>query len=357
MSLPTEPTILDVTLRDGSYLINHQYTPEVVSEVAVKLFEAGIKNVEISHGAGIGSRMMGMAGLVDDEELLEAAKKAAPNIDISIFISPMDFCLPLIPGLVDFISLGRVGVNIDEVEKAEKFIQKLKKYNKTVSVQLVRSHGRTPEQVGVAAKKAQELGADIVYLVDTFGSFTPEEVKTYLAAMHSQIKIATGFHGHNHIGLALANTLQAWKQGATWLDASILGLGRGSGNTNLASLIFKYQQKEMFSKISVPKLGDIWNENLKLLFQTPPHSRLRDIAYSQSKLDFPSDPFFELLAHFFHQNVWEFSTNVRSFIGESLQVSDDDLKRIFEKYGEDYENFISKMKEDSPNDTQTNSDH
>ena len=48
-----------------------------------------------------------------------------------------------------------------------------------------------------ATRLLTEMGADVVYLVDSFGSFTPEEIKKYLQAIQSKTKIPLGFHGHH----------------------------------------------------------------------------------------------------------------------------------------------------------------
>jgi 4-hydroxy 2-oxovalerate aldolase len=72
-----------------------------------------------------------------------------------------------------------------------------------------------------------------VYIVDSFGAMYSEQVRKltqmYKAAMDGTGK-EVGFHGHNNMQLAFANTIEALISGANRLDATISGLGRGAGN-------------------------------------------------------------------------------------------------------------------------------
>jgi 4-hydroxy 2-oxovalerate aldolase len=329
------PKILDVTIRDGSNLVNHKISPKNVSDISAKLSGSGIDYMEVSHGCGIGGKMMGFPGLVDDEELMEAAKKSAPDIPLSAFISPNEYSLPLIPALIDFFELGRVGTNVDEVIKAEKIIEKLKKYNKKVALNLVRAHAKDAAFVGQAAKRAEELGAEIVYLVDTFGSFTPKETGEYINAIQSEVKIEIGFHGHNHSGLAVSNALMAWNQGAQWLDASLMGVGRGPGNTNLEILVNVLHQKGFRQEINLHALCQATAEEVYPLFQHPPQIKLRDLVFSKNRIDLMPDDTLDFIASLLHLPLTELGKRLGKIKGEAVQISDDHIKTIIEEEGED----------------------
>ena len=353
MTTLPDPQILDVTIRDGSYLLNHQVSPKMVSDIVPFLAESGLDFMEVSHGCGIGARMMGIPGLADDEELMEAAKKAAPKIRLSAFIGPQDFSLPLIPALVDFMDLGRVGANVDQVTKADKIVAKLKKYKKKASVQLVRAHARPPDFAAKAAKQAEDIGADLVYLVDTFGSFAPNDVTEYLQAIKEVIKIPFGFHGHNHSGMAMANTLAAWRAGATWLDASLLGVGRGAGNTNLESLVTLLQSHGFKKEIKLDILCQATRLKILPLFEKPPSSGYRDLMFSKEKFDFTPDYILELLAQYLHMPLEKFAKQFRKIMGDSIQATDDHIEAFLKSQGEDVGKLLSLLKGKPPNEPQT----
>lgn len=342
MPLP-EPKILDVTVRDGGYLINHQYSPELVANIARGLSKAGIQYAEISHGVSIGGKMMGLPALVDDEELMVAAKTAAPDLKISAFISALDFALPLIPALVDFFEIGRVGTNVDEVDKAKKVVKKLKKYDKIVSCQLVRTHGRSPEIAGEAARIAEDMGADIIYVVDSYGSMTPKDVKEYISAVQSNTKAEIGFHGHNHIGLAVSNAITAWESGATWLDASLMGIGRSPGNTILEALVQVLQMEGYRKEVNVAKLCETTEKVMMPIFHHTPFPSMADLLLSAEKLDYSHPELLQIFAGMLHISLEEFIFSIHNKVRDGLFIGNEHLEAVFEKAGIDFKQVTASL--------------
>jgi len=288
---------------------------------------------------------MGFPAIVDDEELLSAAKEAAPNLKISIFLSPVDIVLPIIPGVLNFFELGRIGVHVDEVNTAEKFVNKLKKYGKQVSIQLVRCHARPPEETAAAAKLAENMGADIVYVVDTFGSMHPAEVKEYLAAVQSVTKVQTGFHGHNTLGLAVSNSLAAAEQGANWLDASLLGVGRGAGNAQIETLSHDLRHLGANTGIQTEGLFRAIEEIVLPIFKAPPTSRYIDLLFSEDRLDFSPSSFVELCAHAVNTDVEDFLLQLQHGMGISSYLREEHLKKTVLDYGVDYSKLIEVLRD------------
>ncbi|MCE9626249.1 MAG: hypothetical protein K8R69_12500 [Deltaproteobacteria bacterium] len=344
MQQSKQPNILDVTVRDGGYLINHNFTPEKVAQIAKGLSDAGISHAEISHGVGIGGKMIGFPAIADDEELLSAAKQAAPDLKLSVFVSPIDIALPILPGLLEYFEIGRVGVNVNQVVEAAKYVQKLKKYEKKVSIQLTRCHALPPEETVKAAKAAEELGADIVYVVDTFGSMFPEEARDYVAAVRAEIKVEVGFHGHNTMGLAIPNSMAAWEAGASWLDASLMGVGRGAGNANLEALVFLLQGQGLKKDVRLDKLCEASSDFILPLFLNPPSIHYTELLLSQEKIDFTPASFLDLCSNAAGVPLENFLMEVHHKMGASLLITDEHLRQTLQEYGIDYQKLLEVLK-------------
>ncbi|KAA6307670.1 2-isopropylmalate synthase, partial [termite gut metagenome] len=107
---------------------------------------------------------------------------------------------------------------------------------------------------------AQELGAGRVRFADTLGIMTPSSVAQTIVYLKENLTIPIDFHGHNDFGLATANALSAWENGAQVISCSILGLGERAGNTSLEEIagILQYLRKDIqgFDFVVLKKLCD-----------------------------------------------------------------------------------------------------
>lgn len=84
----------------------------------------------------------------------------------------------------------------------------------------------------------RELRVARVYLADTLGVFSPEDVFRYVDLMVSTWpEVDFEFHGHNDYGLAVANSLVSIRAGARGVHTSVNGMGERSGNTSLAEVV------------------------------------------------------------------------------------------------------------------------
>lgn len=82
----------------------------------------------------------------------------------------------------------------------------------------------------------QNIQPDIFYLADSNGRLMPFDFLEYIQCIKSVYPDKEiGIHAHNHMGLALSNTINI--DSVDYVDATINGFGKGGGNTNLEHLI------------------------------------------------------------------------------------------------------------------------
>ena len=110
------------------------------------------------------------------------------------------------------------------------------------------------------AKKMEEYGAEAIIIMDSAGAYLPTDVHTRICALVDSLDIAVGFHAHNNLGFALANSVEAVLAGASLVDGSARGFGAGSGNANLEALVAVLEKMGIRTKIELYKILDagIW---------------------------------------------------------------------------------------------------
>lgn len=232
--------ILDCTLRDGSYANNFEFTADQTSTIVSRLEFSGINWIEVGHGVGLGasSEKYGIAA-ESDEAYMAATASAVKDSKWGMF------CIPGIADLSDLERAGdydmdfvRLGINPGDLYKAEKFIDKAKSLGMVVCLNFMKSYTVSPDLFSNYVREATESGADITYLVDSAGGMMPNEIFEYYNTIANDVPEAKmGFHGHNNLGLSVANSLIALENGAVMVDVSLKGMGRSAGNTPSEQLI------------------------------------------------------------------------------------------------------------------------
>lgn len=251
--------ILDTTLRDGSYAVDFQFDAHDTSVIASALDQNGIKYIEIGHGIGLnGSANQKMKAASSDIEYIEAAANSVKKGKWGMFFIPgigreEDIKLASRYGM-DFI---RIGTNVTEIEQAEKYIYLAKELGMMVSSNFMKTYAVSADEVGKKAAIVQSYGAEIVSLVDSAGGMFPEDIEEYFTAIRRYTDVALGYHGHNNMGMVVANTLRAIELGAKIVDTSLRGLGRSAGNAPTETVLFALKRKNIDLGIDPIKLMDI----------------------------------------------------------------------------------------------------
>ncbi len=224
--------LLDCTLRDGSYALNHQFTVADTARICAALEGAGLRMIEVGHGVGLGASgpRHGFAAETD-EAYLRAAAGALKQAKYGAFFIPgigtmahLDMARQCGMGFV------RVGTNITQYKDAKDYIIHAKNLGFEVSYNAMKSYVVTPRDFLTCVRDTVAWGADAVFLVDSAGGMLPGEVSQYIRLMRDNLEVQVGFHGHNNLMMASANNLAALAEGATVLDTTLQGIGRGSGN-------------------------------------------------------------------------------------------------------------------------------
>lgn len=261
--------ILETTIRDGSYAIDFQFSVEDTAVIAVGLEKAGFRLIEIGHGVGLNASNAGKGkAAASDREYLEIASKVLSKAKFGMFFIPgigrkKDLKLAAEYGM----SFVRIGTNVTEAEEAAPYVPYAKALGFTVTLNLMKSYALPLSEFIQKAKLVEGYGVDIIYLVDSAGGMFPEDVRQYITLLKEKTDCDIGFHGHDNLNLALANTLEALKCGATYVDSSLQGMGRSAGNTQTEVLLLVLDKLGYHLGIDILKTMDIGERLIKPLMR------------------------------------------------------------------------------------------
>ncbi|MGJ9385022.1 4-hydroxy-2-oxovalerate aldolase [Salipaludibacillus sp. CF4.18] len=252
-------TITEVALRDGSHAIGHQYTLEQVTAVSKALDEANVPYIEVSHGDGLGgsSQQFGTS-LTDEMKLIEAAVSVSKHAKVAVLLLPGVGTMKDLRQAADIgAKMARVATHVTEADVSPQHINLAKELGMETVGFLMMSHMAPVAKLVEQAKLMESYGADTVYVVDSAGALLPHEVRERIRAMRQELTVNIGFHGHNNLSLAMANTLVAIEEGATRIDGSIRCLGAGAGNTQTEVLIAVLERLGLNTGVDLYKMMDL----------------------------------------------------------------------------------------------------
>ncbi len=251
--------IVDSTLRDGSHAIRHQFSAKQITSYARGAEMAGIPLLIVGHGNGLGasSLHLGMS-LLTDREMLLTAKKELKNTQLGAFLIPGFGTIE--KDIQPAISLGidaiMVACHSTEANITRQHLEYARKKGIKAYGVLMMSHMISAEQLLEQALKMQEYGALGVILMDSAGAYLPQDVTRKVKTLVAGLQIDVGFHAHNNLGLAIANSVAAVEAGATIIDTTSRGLGAGAGNCQQEVLVAVLEKMGIETNLNLYQLID-----------------------------------------------------------------------------------------------------
>ena len=257
--------ILDCTIRDGGYYNHWDFSDDLVNEYVSTLNLTPVKYIEIGYRSFPSTGFKGMYYNISVKRMAEV--KEISNLKIALMVDLKNIQKKEEWGLIldkigDQINLLRLTYNpFDNPEKILDHIKYLKNnYDFKIALNMMyASKWKLDEPIFEYLKSDCEV--DYFYIVDSYGGLTPIDClhiyESVRKNIHESIKI--GFHGHNNLELALANSI-ALIDKVDIIDATVLGMGRGAGNLKLELLLsyLKFHQKYNFELSSLTKLTSLF---------------------------------------------------------------------------------------------------
>ena len=228
--------VVDATLRDGGLVNNFEFSDEFVRALYAANVAAGVDYMEFGYRASknvFNPKEFGKWKFCDEEVLRDIVGENKTGMKIAIMADAgrCDYKTDILPKKDSVVDMIRVACYVHQIPLAIDMIEDAKAKGYEVSCNLMAVSKVAGDELDAGLRMISESSADILYLVDSFGNFYPEQIanyaQRYVSAMNGK---QAGFHGHNNQQLAFANTIEACRWGVNYLDVTVNGMGRGAGN-------------------------------------------------------------------------------------------------------------------------------
>lgn len=256
--------LTDTSLRDGSHAKRHRFTEDHVRSIVSGLDAAGVAVIEVTHGDGLGGSSYNYGfSLVDENVLMKAAADEARTAKIAALMLPGVGTREEIRACADLgVSIVRIATHCTEADVSIQHFGLARELGLETVGFLMMAHSQPPEVLAAQGRIMADAGCECVYVVDSAGALILEEVTDRVSALVDELggDAQVGFHGHENLGLSVANSILAVNAGAVQVDGSTRGFGAGAGNTPLEVFAAVADRRGIRTGIDVLKLIDVAEE-------------------------------------------------------------------------------------------------
>lgn len=243
-----EVKVLDCTIRDGGLMNNWQFSKELVREVFAGLAKSGVDYIELGYRADkkqFSPEEYGPWRFCDEEDLRDVVCDCGAKVSIMCDVGRTDYDT-LLPARDSVVDLTRVATYVPQMEEAVRLGRHCKELGYEVAINIMAVSTVDEADLDAALDRVGAEDFEMIYFVDSFGWFTPEQVQYYCEKYVSRVPNRYfGVHTHNNRQLAFGNSIVALQKGASLVDGTIFGIGRGAGNCPL-ELIMGYLENPRY---------------------------------------------------------------------------------------------------------------
>ena len=237
--------VLDCTVRDGGLINDHRFDDGFVKAVYETCVQAGVDYMELGYRASkkiFAPSQFGAWKYCDEDDVRRIVGDNPTPLKLCVMADAerTDYREDIPPKKESVIDCIRVACYIHQIPVALDMVKDATEKGYETTLNLMAISTVQDRELADALEAIARSPVGTFYVVDSFGSLYSEQVRdltlAFLKALNGTGK-SVGIHAHNNQMLAYANTIEALILGASRLDATIFGMGRGAGNCPLELLI------------------------------------------------------------------------------------------------------------------------
>lgn len=245
MTVRSDIKVLDATIRDGGLVNNFMFTDEFINALYRANVKAGVDYMEFGYKASkelFDVNKFGKWKFCDEDDIRAIVGDNNSDLKLSVMadVGRCDYKNDILPKSESVIDMVRVATYVHQMPTAIEMIEDAKEKGYEVTCNIMAISNAKEADIDQALEMVGKSSADGFYIVDSYGSLYPEQIRTisdkYMEVADKYGKYV-GMHAHDNQKLAFANTIESVARGVSLLDATMMSMGRGAGNCAMELLL------------------------------------------------------------------------------------------------------------------------
>ena len=230
--------LVDATLRDGGLVNSFYFSDEFVKALYAANLEAGVDFMEFGYKVSkklFDTSKFGKWKFCEEADIrkIVGENKTGMKLCVMSDVGRVDLKTEVIPKNESVIDMYRIATYANQIPAAVEMIEYCHNLGYETSCNIMAISKNQESDLKRALEEVGKSPADVIYIVDSFGSLYPEEIRRVTdiyMEVGAKYGKQIGIHAHNNQQLAFANTIEACAMGVNYLDSTVSGMGRGAGN-------------------------------------------------------------------------------------------------------------------------------
>lgn len=245
-------TVIDCTLRDGGYYNNWDFSRELIGEYLAAMNAASVDYVELGFRSFDTKGFRGACAFTTDRFI--SSLQIADGLKIGVMVnaaelikhpagSPAAVKILFTNAEKSPVALVRLACHAYELVATIPICILLKEMGYKVGINLMQVANCSSQEINDIGGAISNCPLDVLYVADSLGSLDTDQTALILRNLQLHWTGAIGMHAHDNMVRALANTFGAIDAGATWIDCTVTGMGRGAGNAKTEYILIELAKR------------------------------------------------------------------------------------------------------------------
>jgi 4-hydroxy 2-oxovalerate aldolase len=245
MTVRPDVRVVDATIRDGGLVNSFMFSDDFIKALYRTNVKAGVDYMEFGYKASkeiFDVTKFGKWKFCDEESIRGIVGDNPSDMKLAVMadVGRCDYKKDIIDKKDSVIDLVRVATYVHQMPAALDMIEDAKAKGYEVTCNIMAVSNAKEAYIDQALEMVGQSSVDGIYIVDSYGALYPEQIRQiadkYMEIGEKYGKFI-GIHAHNNQQLAFANTIESVARGVSYLDATMMSMGRGAGNCAMELLI------------------------------------------------------------------------------------------------------------------------